>query len=482
MTGVFSKHAGRGIGKVVLLFLFVLTGRPQTAISRSTATDFDARAGQIGRSEAWFELNGPAYPPAPGTDLPQLLMPALAVSDTLTHTVALPLVLRAEAVPMVERRAIWVTRYDWTTLSAAPAPATIDTIVANVASAGFNSIFFQVRGAGDAYYTPGLEPWADRLTTGPVSETLGVDPGWDPLARMIAQAHAVGVEVHAYVNVYTAWLSPANSNYGQLWPPATIPAQMFDTFTYGPSYPAHPGVYGFTYDWRQHDESLDRMPLEWASYLWASPGVDEVHTYVAAVVNDIVQRYAVDGVHLDLVRYPGPGYSYDPFSNAMAGTTKTPARDQWQRDRVTALVLQVRDETHALRPAALVSAAVWPCYVDAWGWGLGEGYSDYYQDSKGWLISGAVDAIAPMLYGGSGDDLARWQVLMEDFAATPAAGDVYPGIGGYYEDFAAISTRIGATRAAGLSGHVVFSYSGVDGKAYWDDLANGPYKIPAVLP
>jgi len=475
MTGVLSKHIVRGVADIALLFLLVLTGPPQTAISRSAAAHFDARAGQIGRSEAWFELYGPAYPPVPGTsDLPQLLMPALAVSDTLTHTVALPLVLRAEAAPMVERRAIWVTRYDWTTLGAAPAPETIDTIVSNVASAGFNTIFFQVRGAGDAYYTPGLEPWADRLTTGPVSETLGVDPGWDPLARMIAQAHAMDVEVHAYVNVYTAWLSPANSNYGQLWPPATVPPQMFDRFTYGPSYPAHPGVYGFTYDWRPHDESLDHMPLEWSSYLWASPGVDEVQAHIAAVVHDIVQRYEVDGVHLDLVRYAGPGYSYDPFSNAAAGATKTQARDRWQRDRVTALVRRVRDETHALRPDALVSAAVWPDYT--------VGYGSYYQDSKGWLISGAVDAIAPMLYGGSADDHARWQVLMEDFAATPAAGDVYPGIGGYYEDFTAISARIEAARLAGTGGHVIFSYSGVDTRGYWDDLASGPYSMPAVLP
>jgi len=481
MSSLLFKRTKYRVSVVLMLFL-LFTGQPHVARSLSTADDFDARAGQIGRAEAWFELHGPAYPPAPGTDLPQFLVRDVVSSDTLTHTVHLPLVLRAEAAPMVERRAIWVTRYDWTTLGAAPTPETIDTIVCNVASAGFNTIFFQVRGAGDAYYTPGLEPWADRLTTGPVSETLGVDPGWDPLARMISQAHAVGVEVHAYVNVYTAWLSPANLSYGRLWPPATEPPQMFDLFTYGPAYVDHPGVYGLGYTWRQYDESLAPMPLAWEEYLWASPGVDEVQAHIAAVVRDIVQRYDVDGVHLDLVRYAGSGYSHDPASNLAAGASKTPARDQWQRDRVTALVQQVRDETHALRPEVLVSAAVWPLYVDVWGWGASEGYSDYYQDSKAWLISGAVDAIAPMLYGGSADDLARWQVLMEDFAATPAAGDVYPGIGGNYADFAAISTRIEATRLAGTGGHVIFSYSGVDIKAYWDDLANGSYKIPAVLP
>ncbi|HHJ06426.1 MAG TPA: hypothetical protein ENK24_02890, partial [Anaerolineae bacterium] len=100
-----------------------------------------------------------------------------------------------------ERRAVWVTRYDWTTLGQTPVAGDIDRIVANIAAAGFNAIFFQVRGYGDAYYAPGLEPWASRLT-GTAWQTLGQDPGWDPLARLIEQAHAAGIEAHAYINVY----------------------------------------------------------------------------------------------------------------------------------------------------------------------------------------------------------------------------------------------------------------------------------------
>jgi len=449
---------------------------------RVTAADFESRAGEIGRAEAWFEQYGRLTRTTSDPKAPLATGPVLVNSGALTRTVHLPLVTSTEADPVVERRAIWVTRYDWTSLTNAPVPQDIDEIVANVASAGFNTIFFQVRGAGDAYYTPGREPWADRLTTGPVSETLGVDPGWDPLARMIQQAHAAGIEVHAYVNVYTAWLSPANETYGHLWPPATVPAQMFDAFTYGPTYTAHPGVHGFGYAWRQHDESLTPMALDWGSYLWASPGVDEVQAHVAAVVGDIVTRYEVDGVHLDLVRYAGRGQSYDPFSNATAGSVKTQQRDQWQRDRVTALVSQVRADAIALRPGSLVSAAVWPTYLDLWGWGTSEGYSDYYQDSKGWLINDAIDAIAPMLYGGLTDDQATWQVLMADFAALAPYGTVLPGIGGTYADFGAIGARIEAVRAAGLDGHAIFSYSGIDGMGYWDDLAAGPYSIPAVLP
>ncbi len=470
---------------LALMVAFAVLFRPASNAIQVSASDFEALAGVAGRADAWYLLYGEEIDlgdDSRGEEPPQVQ--SLTWTDGLTPTVYLPLVAAARPAQMIERRALWITRYDWTSLNDAPVPGDIDVMVAKIASAGFNTIFFQVRAAGDAYYTPGFEPWASRLSVGPVSTTLGLDPGWDPLARMIEAGHAAGLEVHAYVNVYTAWLSPPGAAYGDLWPPATTPPQMFDRLTYGSSYAAHPGQYGLGYTWRQYasGDPPSPMPLNWNTYLWASPGVDEVNAHVAAVIADIVDRYSVDGVHLDLVRYAGPGYSYDPSSNAAVGSSPSAARAQWQRDRITALVRQVREETQQRRPGAVVSAAVWPYYVDKWGWGLSEGYSDYYQDSKGWLASGAVDAIVPMLYGGSCDDSARWEILMSDFVADSEGLPIYPGIGGAYDDFEAIAWRIEKAREAGAQGHALFSYSSLDARGYWDDLAAGPYEVPAAVP
>ncbi len=481
---------GRVRSITVLLGVLLVLSAPSPGQGHATpvpaaAVGFEELAGQIGRAEAWFAMAGAESAPVVVSQVPDALPSASAlpqITTSLTPTAYLPLVSRSEPLTMVERRAIWITRYDWTTLGTAPSPDDIDAMVSKVSGAGFNTILFQVRAAGDAYYTPGLEPWASRLSVGTVTDTLGLDPGWDPLARMLEAGHAAGIEIHAYVNVYTAWLSPPNASYGALAPPATIPPQMFDRFTYSSTHPDHPGEYGLGWAWRHHDSDQAAMLLGWSSYLWASPGVDRVNDYVVDVVEDIVQRYAVDGVHLDLVRYAGPAYSYDPYSNAAAGSEPSPARDQWQRDRVTALVTQVRDVTHAWRPGALVSAAVWPYYVDKWGWGLSEGYSDYFQDSKGWLASGAVDAIAPMLYGGESDYALRWFVLMADFVTDSGGRPVYPGIGGSYANFEDIAWRIETARAQGAQGHVIFSYGGLDSKEYWDDLAGGPYSVPASVP
>ncbi|MGC9395344.1 MAG: glycoside hydrolase family 10 protein [Anaerolineae bacterium] len=473
---------------ILALLLMCVPTAPDAPVTAEAPVDFETLAAHVGRAEAWYRINGyTASPPeaaqTPLSPISPSLIAQTMITPVLTSTVYLPLV--ANHFPLqIERRAIWITRYDWTSLNAGAQPQKIDELVANVAGAGFNTIFFQVRAAGDAYYTPGLEPWAARLSSGTVTDTLGVDPGWDPLARMLDVAHAAGLEVHAYVNMYPAWLPSPSEAYGPLAPPATTPPQMFDRFTYGPTHPEHPGEYGLGWDWRHHD-TAGPMLLAWGAYLWATPGVDQVQAYIASVVRDIVTRYPVDGVHLDLVRYAGLMYSYDPYSNAAAGEVRTPARDQWQRDRVTALVQQVTSETHALRPEARVSAAVWPYYKNDLGLQTSSGYDDYFQDSKGWLAAGVVDAIAPMLYGtGSSipDDLGNWRILAEDFMAVGGDGNVYPGIAGYYDDFAAIAQRIAIARELGAPGHALFSYVALDSHGYWDDLAAGPYRVPAVVP
>ena len=130
--------------------------------------------------------------------------------------------------PTRELRAVWVSRYDWTSYGVSAAAGDIQNVVNQATSAGFNAIFFQVRAAGDAFYTPGLEPWSPRLT-GTLGPTLGVNPGWDPLAEIVSRAHAAGLQVHAWLNVYPAWQAPPSQDMGDLvpatdgvWPPQAL--------------------------------------------------------------------------------------------------------------------------------------------------------------------------------------------------------------------------------------------------------------------
>src|SRR5713101_8676803 len=72
--------------------------------------------------------------------------------------------------PKQEVRAVWITTVnglDW------PPPKSADPleqqeslrkIVEDIHAARFNTIFFQVRGRGDALYRSNYEPWSDILT------------------------------------------------------------------------------------------------------------------------------------------------------------------------------------------------------------------------------------------------------------------------------------------------------------------------------
>ena len=103
-----------------------------------------------------------------------------------------------------EGRAVWVTRGTFTPQqyigNYSQQKAIIREIMKDVANANMNVVIFQVRGMADAYYNSTLEPWANRLTG-----RLGNDPGYDPLEYAIKEAHARGLKLHAWINVFPCW-------------------------------------------------------------------------------------------------------------------------------------------------------------------------------------------------------------------------------------------------------------------------------------
>jgi uncharacterized lipoprotein YddW (UPF0748 family) len=413
---------------------------------------------------------------------------AAVLSATQVTTVYLPLVAREAARPEV--RALWVSRYDWTRYGVTATAADVQQVVSDAARAGFNTIFFQVRGAGDAYYTPGPEPWASRLT-GSLGPTLGRDPGLDPLAIMISLAHQSGISIQAYINVYPAWQAPPlhpeypTKTYGLITPTLGLnPPQWLNQLTYAPSN----GRYGLKSNWRVYDSITHPMPISWGEYVWASPAVTAVQDSVLTVTAYLLSHYPLDGIHLDYVRYPGSQYSYDPFtlaafSQALALSptlTITSWRGDFQRMQVSHLVTQIHAQT--TDACVLLSAAVWPRYT--------QGRDEYFQDSKAWLLSGIIDAIAPMMY--STDmitDLARWTEAAQDFQASASGRWVLPGIGVESDgcvSFDQIAVRIQAARALGAAGQALFSYGALrdcqaGGVSYLDLLRSGPYAVPAPM-
>ena len=373
----------------------------------------------------------------------------------------------------VEFRGLWVTRFNWTGPFTDEEPADIHQIVDDAHFAGFNAILFQVRGEADAFYTPGLEPWSERLAG------LGQSPGWDPLQVMIERAHGYGMQVHAYFNVYP--VSNCNPPSESINPRPLYHLLIDEHFTTN----GKPNGLQWT-------QSGDVVCSD--NYRMGSPASLFLDDHMIAVATDIVKRYDIDGLHLDRIRYAGSGTSCDPVSAERSGVpcfsvppSGYASYQDWQRAQVNGTVNRFYETLFgdngqggvADKPNFMLSAAVWPYYES--------GRNNLYQDSRAWLAGGYIDALMPMLYGSFDTSPAVWKDYAAGFQNASAGRYVIPGMhgccyaaqAGTFDD---IAQRIQAARDLGTAGHAIFAYNYLKDGEYFDDLRAGPYADPAIPP
>ena len=150
----------------------------------------------------------PVFADEPSTDTPAADTPAVEKTadtpapDTAPVPVSPEETVNATQTPPVaftkdgEIRAMWVVRDSMTS------PQKIKNAVALAKKYGFNTLFVQVRGRGDAFYTSQYEPRAEQL-----AHTSG---DFDPLEVAVSEGHKAGLEVHAWLNTFLVWHSRRN--------------------------------------------------------------------------------------------------------------------------------------------------------------------------------------------------------------------------------------------------------------------------------
>jgi uncharacterized lipoprotein YddW (UPF0748 family) len=327
--------------------------------------------------------------------------------------------------PKREVRAVWLataTGLDWPkTYNSREQQNSLRKIVQELRSANFNTIFFQARARGDAYYRSHYEPWAENLTG-----SMGQDPGWDPLAFLIEEAHKYGMEVHAWVNVYK--VRSGNST---------------------PSSPLHP--VRANPDW----------VVLYAGEYWLDPGIPEVRIYLTNVVMDIVRNYDVDGINFDYMRYPGHDFA-DEVSYRRYG--KLMDRDAWRLQNITRFVTEIYDRATQLKPMLKVGSS--PVGVAATE---GERESriqlqSYYQDAPTWLRLRKQDYISPQVYWDIGASRADpdFAQLVRRWRAFSSDRHMYAGIAAYKPEVAReIPAEIDTARLGGTDGQCFFRYENI---------------------
>lgn len=286
--------------------------------------------------------------------------------------------------PAREFRAAWVAtvfNLDWPSragLSATQQKSELLQIIEQASRLRLNAIILQVRPNGDAVYQSAIEPWSAWLS-GP-----GQNPGYDPLAYAISEAHRRGIEVHAWFNPFRATVSSKPVGRGHI---------------------SH------------------RQPgwlLKAGSTTMLNPTRSQARGHVLKVIMDVVRRYNVDGVHLDDYFYP-----YPPHHNVADG--RTPAQ---RRAAIDSFVQELYRQIKATKPHIRVGISpfgIWqPGFPECVQAGV-NAYEDLACDARKWLKEGWVDYLAPQLYWRC-EGPQSFPALMRWWSSINPSRPVWPGI------------------------------------------------------
>lgn len=401
--------------------------------------------------------------------------------------------IRGEVPPAAPRefRAAWVStvaNIDWpsrSNLTVAKQQAEAIAILDRAKSLNLNAIVLQVRPSADAIYPSSLEPWSEFLTGKQGQPPL---PMYDPLAFWVAQAHARGLELHAWFNPYRARHATAKSPLAR------------DSFA--STHPASVKQYG--------------------RYLWMDPGDAAASKHTTDVVLDVVRRYDIDGVHIDDYFYPypidAPGAGAGAETAALdagsgAAKRELPFPDEpswqqyllgggqldragWRRQNVNQLIEGLYTGIH--REKSWVRFGISP-------FGIGRpslrppgivGFSQYdklYADAELWLAKGWLDYLSPQLYWPVAQAPQAFGVLLDYWLAqNPYRRHVWPGlytsrIDNTPKSFTPqeIVKQIEVTRTrTGANGQVHFSMVPLmqNRKGISEQLKAGVYQSPALIP
>ena len=402
--------------------------------------------------------------------------PATVRSPATTPPRASPKSLASAEAPVLLRefRGVWVAtvgNMDWPssrTLPPVRQQAELRALFDRAQALKLNAVIFQVRPAADALYTSVLEPWSEFLTG---TQGRAPEPAWDPLQFAIDEAHARGMELHAWFNPYRAGFvrgtSPAAASHIRRTNPTLV--------------------------------------KRYGSYWWMDPGETAVRARTVRVVVDVVNRYDVDGIHLDDYFYPYPENDRRgreiPFPDATSWKKYRAkggdlSRDAWRRENVNTLVRELDAAIHKAKPwvrFGISPFGIWRPGYPASVRGF-DAYEKLYADARKWLREGWVDYFTPQLYWPTTKVGQAYPVLLDWWASENVMQrHLWPGNyssraglpGASAFPVSDLVEQIRLTRMQPqASGNVHFSMTSFlrNQAGMNDTLVSGPYAAPALPP
>ncbi len=345
--------------------------------------------------------------------------------------------LKDSSFKLPETRALWVVRDTITTKSE------IEEVVDFAVKYGYNVLFVQVRGRGDAYYKSYFVPGPESFPH--------IPDEFDPLASIIEYARPRGIEIHAWFNMYYTW---SEDN-----PPKASEHLV----------KSHPEWFMVSVNGINMAKSpINSVRNKYIEGLYISPTLEEVRSYLSRVITEVLIRYDIDGVHLDYIRYPGREYDYtnrirqqfyslygvDPVTDVVKSAddeTIIYFLEKWVDYRAEQIDRQVRSISRRIsfvNRGIKLSAAVKP--------DVNEAYFEYGQNWAGWLNEGIMDFVVTMSYFRETDVLSE---VLNNSLQQVDKQKVLGGVGAYILTPEKTAEQVLLMSNMGLPGYCIFSYT-----------------------
>lgn len=353
-----------------------------------------------------------------------------------------------------EVRAVWVAtnyRIDW------PSKAFLDSdginqqqdefidLLDKLKKANVNMIFLQTRFKGEVIYQSEIEPMTPYI-----AGTKNTWSKYDPLDFAIRECRKRGIECHAWFVAYNAGSKEK--------PSATV-------------------------------ENQRHLLLSGEKEYWFDPGNPGTNKYLLSLIQELVEKYDIDGIHLDYLRYPAEASDF-PDDRTYQKYGKGKAKGDWRRENINRFVSEVYDSVKQTKPWVQVSASTVPYYKRLSGVSRSHwtAYNDAFQDPQDWMERGKIDFIVPMIY--SKENL--FNPAVQDWSVRCGDRFFVPGIGAYLLNeserggdwtLKTVSDQLAYCRDSQVKGVSLYSANYIlsNKKGLFDALTKH-FRSPALLP
>jgi len=282
--------------------------------------------------------------------------------------------------------------------------------------------------------------------------------GLDILEVYLKEAHARGIEVHAWVE-----------NFLVDTPVAAQKPEWMAVSRKGDAYYLENGV---------------------TKFHLLNPALPEVRNFLSELYKKLVVKYNLDGIQFDYMRYSHSGdysndFGYDTYTrqlfNKYSGTDPIalkPGDELWEKwcgfrtHLISSYAYRVISEVKSIKPDIKISADVWPEYDKT--------IVDIYQDPKAWTRNDYINSLIPMSYylyeAPVADD------IMNSIMFARGHSQITSGIATFNKvDTKVFIKQVNAIRNANTNGIAIFEFESLFNRDYSDALTLGAFSTPSTV-